>query len=191
MSEIDKKIKVEVSNRHVHLSKEHIECLFGENYELEFHKELSQPGQYAAKEKVHLVHEDKRIENVRVLGPSRGTTQVEILESDAKHFGIEVPRRISGNLEESAGLILVGPKGEVKLEKGVIISHRHIHASPEDAEKLGLEHNQKVKIRLAEDVVLDEVIVRIHSEHRLALHIDCDEGKTCFVERECWGEIVD
>ena len=190
----DKKIKVEVSNRHVHLSKKHIEELFGEDYELSFHRELSQPGQYAAKEKIHLIHEDKKMENVRVLGPSRNETQVEILKSDSDFLNLEVPKRLSGILEESPGIILEGPRGKIKLEKGLIIAHRHLHASHDDAKKLGVEHNQKIKVRLnsgKNETILDDVIVRVHESHVLALHLDCDEGKTCFIDGECWGEIVE
>jgi len=201
----NKKIKVEVSNRHVHLSKEHVHALFGDGHELLVHRNLSQPGQFAAKEKVALVHSDKRIDNVRVLGPHRSETQVEILQTDADLLGIEVPKKLSGDLSESVGIIILGPCGRVELEKGVIISHRHLHASHDEAAELGIEHGQKVKIRILIDpeapdsetpendvqqMVLEEVIVRVGEGHSLSIHIDCDEGKKCCIFREAYGELV-
>jgi len=201
----NKKIKVEVSNRHVHLSKEHVHALFGEGYELEIHRELSQPGQFAAKEKIALVHGDKRVDNVRVLGPHRDETQVEILQTDADLLGIEVPKKLSGDLEESVGIIILGPCGRVELEKGVIISHRHLHASHEEAIELGIEHGQKVKVRVVSseqsseaskfdnsngEMILEEVIVRVREGYSLSVHIDCNEGEECCVFRQGYGELV-
>lgn len=199
------KIRVEVSNRHVHLSKEHIHALFGEGYELEVKRELSQPGQFAAKEKITLVHEDKKIENVRVLGPARPETQVEILQTDANMLGLETPKRLSGELHETPGIIIEGPSGRVELEKGVIISHRHLHASHDEAAELGIENGQKVKIRILiepdapdsenpendiQQMVLEEVVVRVGEGHSLSLHIDCNEGEECCILREAYGELV-
>lgn len=200
-----KKIKIEVSNRHVHLSKKHIEILFGGSYKLKVHRELSQPGQFAAKEKVTLIHNDKKIENVRVLGPYRNETQVEILQADADLLGLKIPKRLSGELHETPGIIIKGPNGRVELEKGVIISHRHLHASLEEARELGIEHGQKVNIRILiepdapdsenpeneiEQMILEDVVVRVGDEYRLSVHIDCEEGKKCCVLREGYGELV-
>ena len=130
------KIPVEVSNRHIHLSKKDIDALFGKDYRLKIARELSQPGQFAAQEKVHLVSGDKRIENVRVLGPEREETQVELLKTDAMHLDIEAPVRISGDIEETPGITVEGPEGVLNLDKGVIIAQRHFHVSKEESKKL-------------------------------------------------------
>jgi len=186
-----KKILIEVSNRHIHLSKEHIEVLFGKEYQLNIHRELSQPGQFAAKEKVTLINEVKKIEEVRILGPERGKTQVEISKSDAVHLGIEAPIRVSGDLEETPGVIVQGPVGSLRLEKGVILSQRHLHVSEQEALELELEHGQVVCMKIPEkEIILENIAVVVGPYHRLSLHLDRDEGEEFSIERCSFGELI-
>ena len=181
----------------MHLSKNHIYVLFGDNYQLNFHKELSQPGEYAAHEKVTLIHVsekgERKIENVRVLGPPRENTQVEISKTDAIHLNLNAPLKLSGDHEDSAGIILQGPNGRLYLEKGVIISHRHLHTSHEEAKQLSLTNGQTVSIKIPglRETILGGVIVRVHHTYRLALHIDCDDGNACFFEPGAEGELIE
>jgi propanediol utilization protein len=188
-----KKIRIEVSNRHAHLSKEHLEILFGKNYQLNTHKELSQPNQFSAHEKVTLINQDRKIENVRVLGPPRETTQIEISRTDAFHLKIQAPLKLSGDLEDSAGLTIQGPSGEINLKKGVIISHRHLHVSNQEAKKLGLEQNQIVALKVPgiKETIFNNVIVRIHPEYNLSFHIDFDDANACFFQEGIFAEIVE
>ncbi|MBT4166228.1 phosphate propanoyltransferase [archaeon] len=188
-----KKILIEVSNRHAHLSKEHLNALFGENYNLTINKSLSQPNQYSTNEKITLIHQDRKIENVRVLGPPRESSQVEISRTDAFHLKIPAPLKLSGDLEESPGIILKGPIGEIKLEKGVIISHRHLHASEDEARELGIQHNQTVVLKVPglKETIFCKVLVRVHPEHRLSFHIDCDDGNACFFQDGVYAEIIE
>jgi len=171
-------IPIAVSAHHVHLSPEHVEALFGEGYKLTPAFELSQPGQYACEETVTLVGPRREIPRVRVLGPPRGETQVEISRTEEFQLGINAPVRMSGDLEGTPGLIIRGPKGEVKLDKGVIIAHRHIHMSPEDALLFGLKDKDVVMVRVEGDreLIFGDVIVRVHPNFRLEMHVDTDEG---------------
>lgn len=178
------KIPVEVSNRHVHLSREHVEVLFGEGYVLKIARDLSQPGQFAAEEKVRLVNGDNVIGGVRVLGPERGMTQVEISGTDASAFGIDAPLRLSGDIEETPGITIEGPEGRVILENGVIIAKRHIHISDYDARRFGLVDGQTTSIMLLDKVesVLDDFVVRVGNDYSLAAHIDLDEWVALGIE---------
>ncbi|MFH1585229.1 MAG: phosphate propanoyltransferase [archaeon] len=187
-----KKIKIEVSNRHIHLSRDHLDILFGERYELNKHRDLSQIGEFSAQEKVILVNQNKKIENVRVLGPPREKSQVEISKTDALYLDLSPPIRHSGKLENSPGIKVVGPKGIVKLEEGVIISHRHIHVSDKEAEILDLQHGQIVRVKVSgeREVIFNNVSVRVSPRYRLAIHIDTDDSKNFSFERGMFGEII-
>lgn len=187
-----KKIKVEISNRHVHLKQEHIDILFGENYKLKIQKQLSQPDNFSAFEKVTLINEDRKIENVRVLGPPRNETQIEISRTDAFSLKLNPPLKLSGDLEDSPGITIIGPKGKVRLDRGVIISHRHLHVSDKEACELNLKHRQRIKIKIPgiKETIFSNVIVRVNSNFRLAFHIDCDEGNACFLEEGIFAELI-
>ncbi len=187
-----KKIPVEVSNRHIHLSRKDIDALFGEDYQLKIARELSQPGQFAAEERVHLMNGDKRIENVRVLGPERGETQVELTKTDAMHLGIDVPLRDSGDIEETPGICVEGSKGNVSLNKGVIIAKKHLHASEEEAKELGIKDRDiiNVKITGGNPLIFENILVRVHPNYRLAVHIDRDDGDSANISRVNFGEII-
>lgn len=172
-------VTVGLSNKHVHLSKEHINILFGEGHELTPMKDLSQPGQFACDEKVDLVGPKRTIKGVRILGPARKETQVEISLSDGFTLGLkEVPVRDSGKTEGTPGVKLVGPCGEVELEKGVIAASRHIHMHTSDAEKYGLKDKDIVQVKVGgqRGLTFDNVLIRVHDEYALDMHLDVEEG---------------
>ncbi|MCD9462261.1 phosphate propanoyltransferase [Photobacterium phosphoreum] len=167
-----------VSNRHVHLSQADIEALFGEGYQLHPLKELSQPGQFAAKECVMVVGAKGSINNVRILGPARSETQLEVSKADCYALGIKAPVRESGDLYQSADALLVGTMGYVNLQSKVICAQRHIHMSPQDALLLGVEHGQKVRVSAGQQcgLVFEQVVVRVDDLYFLEFHIDTDEA---------------
>jgi acetate kinase len=171
-------IPIEVSAHHVHLSQDDVEKLFGPGYQLTPEHELSQPGQYACAEKVDLVGPKGRIANVRVLGPTRKETQVEIAMTEQFKLGVQPPIRQSGDLANTPGITLQGPVGKAVLQRGVICAQRHIHMSPEDAMHLRLRDRYVVRVRIAGDreVTYGDVVVRVNPDFRLAMHIDTDEG---------------
>lgn len=170
-----------VSNRHIHLSESDLKTLFGENAVLTHKKELSQHGQFAAEECVTLVGPKGCIERVRVLGPVRLQSQVEILASDAYKLGIKPPVRESGKLEGTPGIAVIGTKGCVQLKEGTIIAQRHIHMTPEDAEKSSCRNGEIVSIEFEgiRGGTLDNVIVRVSDQANLDFHLDTDEAN-CF-----------
>lgn len=167
-----------VSNRHVHLSQADIEALFGHGYQLTPLKELRQPGQFAAKECVMVVGPKGSINKVRVLGPARPETQLEVSKADCYALGIKAPVRESGDLYQSADALLVGTAGHVNLKSKVICAHRHIHMTPQDAQMLGVENGQKVRVRAGRQcgLVFEQVVVRVDSRYALEFHIDTDEA---------------
>lgn len=185
------KFLVETSARHVHVCKETLETLFGAGYELTVKKPLSQPGQYASNERVTVVGPKRELANVSILGPCRGADQVELSATDARSIGISAPVRESGDVAGSAGCKLVGPCGEVELKEGVIVAKRHIHVTPEDAEKLGVADKEIVKVACGSEgrkLVFDDVVIRVSEKFATAMHIDTDESNACGGTSE--GEIV-
>jgi len=185
-------VTVRVSNRHVHLCAEHRDVLFGKRYELTKWKDLVQPEQYAAKEAVTLVGEKGKIEKVRILGPLREETQVEISGTDQYILGLRVPVRDSGNLEGTPGIRIIGPAGEVVADHGVIRALRHIHMTPEDARRTGVKDHDIVDIRLNGDrtTVCEGVLIRMSEPATLEMHIDTDEANAAGVPSESIGEIL-
>jgi len=175
---MSKKLPIALSNRHVHLSKEDIETLFGEGYELTKMKDLSQPGQYAAEEKIDVVGPKGTLKGVRVLGPARKQSQIEISFTDSFLLGVKPPVRDSGALAGSPGAKLVGPKGEVEISEGIIAAARHIHMHTSDAQEFGVEDKERVKVRLDGErgLVFENVLVRVHETYALEMHVDVDEG---------------
>lgn len=176
--ESEERIPIGVSARHVHLCREHIDILFGKGYQLNKKKELM-GGQYAAMECVTLVGTKLRaIENVRILGPERKATQVEVAKTDAIRLGVNPPIRESGKTEGSAPIALVGPKGAVYLEEGCIVAKRHIHMSPEDAKRFGVTNGQSVDIRFDSERggTFEDVLIRVDDSFTLEMHIDTDEA---------------
>ena len=191
---MEKKIMVEVSARHIHLSKEHLEILFGEGYELTPKKALSQPGQFACEERVTVVGAKKELAGVSVLGPVRPETQVELSLTDARSIGVAAPVRESGDVKGSGSCKLVGPCGEVELSEGVIAAKRHLHLTPEDAEQFGLKDNQVVKVEITTEgrsLVFGDVVARVSPKYAAAMHIDTDESNAAGIAGACTGIILD
>lgn len=190
---MNKPVLVETSARHVHVSRRVLDILFGEGYELTVKKDLSQPGQYACEERVQVIGPKSSFPAVSILGPVRPETQVELSAGDARSIGVKAPIRESGDLEGSAGCKLVGPKGEVELKDGVIIAKRHIHMTPEDAEKYGLEDKQVVSVRVdtaERALVFGDVVVRVSPKYALAMHIDTDESNAACCTPGLMGDIL-
>ena len=172
-------VPVGVSNRHIHLNKADMETLFGVGYELTPLKDLSQPGQYACQETLTLIGPAMRpIEGVRVLGPLRSKSQVEISKTDSFVLKVKPPVRESGKTEGSAGITIVGPKGAVQLKEGCIIANRHIHMSPEDGARFGVKDNDTVTVDVAgtRRTRWYDVQVRVHKDFRLEMHVDTDDA---------------
>lgn len=187
------KFIVETSARHVHLSQEHLEILFGKGYALTFKKALSQPGQFACEERVTVIGPKKELKGVSVLGPVRKATQVELSMTDARSIGLTAPVRESGDLAGSAPCKIVGPQGEIELAEGVIVAKRHIHATVAEAKELGVENGQIVSVKVDTDgrsLVFGDVVVRASDSYALAMHIDTDESNAAGCGREQYGEIV-
>ncbi len=184
-------IPIEVSAHHVHLTQEHVEALFGPGHQLTRQSDLSQPGQYACQEQVTLVGPRGRVERVRVLGPVRKFTQVEIAMTEQFKLGIHPPIRESGDLKDTPGLTLEGPAGSVTIDKGVICAMRHIHMTPEDALRYGVRDKFTVRVRVPGDreVVFGDVRVRVDPNFRLSMHIDTDEGNAANVRTGMTGYI--
>ncbi len=179
----DEKILVETSARHVHVTKEVLEALFGEGFELTVRKELSQPGQFASGEKVKVVGPKGEL-NCSILGPCRKETQIEISLTEARQLGITALVRESGDIEGTCGCTLVGPCGEVTVEKGVIAAKRHVHMTKADAERFGVNNGQIVSVKVWNEkaekderaLTFDNVVVRVSDSYALAMHIDTDES---------------
>lgn len=188
----NKQLPVALSNRHLHLEKEHIDVLFGKDYELTKMKDLSQPDQYAAMEKVDLVGKKGVIKGVRVLGPTRNKTQVEISKTDSFVLGIDAPVRDSGDLSGSAGLSVIGPKGEVVLEDGVILAARHIHMHCDDAKHFGVKDKQVVKVKTKGEraIIFENVLVRVNPSYALEMHVDVDEGNAALLKNYEQVELI-
>jgi putative phosphotransacetylase len=172
------KVPVGISNKHVHLSEQDLVALFGAGYKLTPHKELVQPGQYAAHEQVDLVGPKGSFKNIRIIGPTRPQTQVEISQTDARALGIDAPVRESGKLDGTPGIKLTGPKGEVEVGEGTIISLRHIHLSPAQAKEAGLADKDLVDVETygKRPVVFKDVLIRSGDAHFREFHIDTDEA---------------
>ena len=185
-----KTLPIAMSNRHIHLSQKDLEILFGEGYELTKFKDLSQPGQYAAEEKVDVEGPKGTIKGVRVLGPVRGDTQFELSVSDAFGLGIKPVIRNSGEIEDTPGVKLIGPKGEVDIDKGAIVAARHIHMHTTDAEEFGVKDKDVVSIKVGgpRGLVFDEVLVRVSDSYALEMHVDIEEGHAAGVRN---GDLVE
>jgi Propanediol utilization protein len=188
-----KLVPVGVSARHIHLSAEHVAILFGEGSELTVAKPLSQPGQYAANETVAVIGPKGTFPKVRILGPVRPATQLEVSRTDAFALGINPPVRESGNIKGSAGITIKGPAGEVTIEEGVIVAARHIHFHTSDADKWGIADKQLLKVRFQGErgVVFEQVIARVSPDFALDMHIDTDEANAAGIKNGDTAEIIE
>ncbi|MBM7835667.1 phosphate propanoyltransferase [Clostridium sardiniense] len=175
------KIPVGISNRHVHVSQEDLEELFGKGYSLTKKSDLKQPGQFATNETVTVRGPKGEFEKVRILGPVREKSQVEISLTDSFRLGVKAPIKESGHLENTPGVELIGPKGKVKIEQGTIVALRHIHMTPEYAKKIGVKDKEIVEVEtLGErEGILGNVLVRISDKFSLEMHVDIDEANAC------------
>lgn len=171
-------IPVGISARHLHLSREHLDALFGKGYELTKKKDLSQPGQFASEETVDIMTTKGAFTRVRILGPVRKETQIEISLTDSLKLGITPPIRDSGNVEGSPGAVLVGPNGTITLEKGVIAALRHIHMTPADAAHYGVKDKDIVQVECGGErgMIMGQVLIRVSDQYALEMHVDTDEG---------------
>lgn len=191
---MENKVLVEISARHVHVSQEDLEALFGAGYELTVKKMLSQPGQFACEERVKVIGSKGEFPAVSILGPVRKETQVELSLTDARSIGVTAPVRESGDLEGSGPCKLVGPAGEVELTKGVIAAKRHIHATTADAEKMGLENGEIVSVEIptsnGRNLTFGDVVVRVSDSYALAMHIDTDEANAAGMAPNTIGTVI-
>ena len=188
-----KKIMVETSARHLHVTQQDLETLFGKGYQLTKKKDLSQPGQFACAERVDVVGPKRTLSGVSILGPVRKATQVEISLTDARSIGVTAPIRESGDIAGSAGCKLVGPAGEVEIAEGVIAAKRHIHMTPADAAEFGVTDKQVVRVKIdgtGRAAVLDDVVVRVSESFALAMHIDTDESNAAGAGPDTMGELL-
>ncbi len=185
-------IEVEASGRHVHLSKEHVEILFGPGYTLTKAKDLSQPGQYACKERVTITGPKGSIANVIVLGPTRKETQVEVSLTDALALGTKVPVRESGFIDETPGIIISTDRASITLNKGLIVAKRHIHITPEDAEKFGVKDKEIVKVEVLgqRQLIFEDTVIRVSPNFKTYMHIDYDEANACGFSKGTLARIV-
>ena len=187
------KVLVETSARHAHVTREVLDILFGEGYELAVKKMLSQPGQYASAERIDVVGPKKTLSGVSILGPVRPETQVELSLTDARSIGIAAPVRESGQIAGSGACKLVGPKGEVEISEGVIVAKRHIHMTKADAAEFGVVDKQIVSVKVDSadrSLIFGDVVVRVSDSYALAMHIDTDESNAAGMAPGTMGEVI-
>lgn len=188
------KLEINASNKHIHLDQDDLDKLFGKGYELTFKKALKQPGQFASEEKVQVIGPKGSFPGIRVLGPLRKDTQLELALTDCRQIGIDAPIRESGNVKGTPGCRLVGPKGEVELEYEVIVAKRHAHFSPEDAKEAGVENGQIVKIKIESEertTIYDDVVCRVSDSCATEVHVDTDEANAAAMGGGAVCEIVE
>ena len=185
-------IPIASSARHVHLSQVDLEKLFGSGYQLKKERDLVQPGEFAAEETVVIQGTKAKIEKVRIVGPLREKSQVEISKTDARYLGIEAPIRISGNHSDSASLTLIGPASQVTLPDGVIVPQRHIHCSAVQAEEIKLVNNQMVSVDIKGErgLIFKQVIVRVADDYQWEMHVDTDEANASGLKPGTEGKII-
>ena len=185
-------IEVEASGRHVHLTRAHVDALFGKGHQLTPVKDLSQPGQFACKERVTIIGPKGKLSNVAVLGPERPETQVELSKTDARILGIDAPIRESGHIENTPGIIIASENAQIQTDKGTIIAMRHVHLTPEDARKFGVNDRDIVQVKLFTDrkLIFDDVVVRVSDKYASYMHIDYDEANACNLGGKTLGRII-
>lgn len=187
------KILIETSARHIHVTQEALEALFGKGAKLTKKKDLSQPGQFACEERVTIIGPKKELANVSILGPVRPATQVELSATDARSIGVPIAIRESGDIEGTPGCKIKGPAGEIEIDKGVIVAQRHIHLIPETAEKLGVKNKDIVWVKAETNgrtAILGDVVVRVSEKFADAMHIDTDESNAIAASPNLMGEII-
>lgn len=186
-------VLIETSARHIHVTQEALEILFGKGHELTKKKDLSQPGQFACEERVTIVGPKRELANVSILGPVRPATQVELSGTDARSIGCPVVVKESGDIAGTPGCKVIGPAGEIEISEGVIVAKRHIHMVPETAEKLGFKNKDIVWVKCVSNgrtAVLGDVVIRVSDKFADAMHIDTDESNAIGATPNMMGEII-
>ncbi len=190
---MSKEFIVETSARHIHVTQQDLEILFGKGATLTHKKDLSQPGQFACEERVTIVGPKKELAGVSILGPVRPATQVELSATDARSIGVAAPIRESGDIADSAPCKIIGPCGEVEISQGVIVAKRHIHLTPADAEELGVSDKEIVWVKVESadrSIIFGDVVCRVSEKFARAMHIDTDESNAVCAARDAHGTIV-
>ena len=189
---MNKIIPIEVSARHIHLSRKDLEALFGDGYQLKKIKDLTQPGDFAAEEALDVSSNGKEIENIRIVGPARKETQIELSMTDALHLGLKPEVRISGSIDGTQGIDIIGPKGGIKIQKGVIVAKRHIHCNLKEAKELGLKNKEIVSVKTEGErgLVFDNVEIRVDDKYKLVMHLDTDEGNASGINKKSKGLLI-
>lgn len=189
---MEKKVPIEISARHVHLSRKEIDQLFGLGYQLTKERQLTQPSDFSAKEQINIISGVKSIDKVRIVGPERERTQIEISITDAIFLGVQSPIRESGKLDGSSPIVLKGPNGQINLQEGLIVAARHLHCQTEEAKKLKLKNGDIISVKVLGErsVTLHNIVVRVKDNYKLCLHIDTDEGNAAGLLRVGEGIIV-
>lgn len=187
-----KKIPIEISARHIHLSMKDLEALFGKGYKLKKLKELGQPGDFSAEETLNVSNNGREINNIRIVGPVRKETQIELSMTDAFKLGMEIPIRISGDIIGTPGIDIIGPKGGIKIDKGVIIAKRHIHANEKEAKELGIKNGLEVSVIIDGErgLVFGNVEARVDDKYKLSMHLDTDEGNAAGINKKSSGNLI-
>lgn len=190
--ELDETFEVEASARHVHLSQEDLETLFGKGFELTKVKDLSQPGQFASGQRIAVIGPKGMFSNVIILGPTRSASQVELSLTDLRAIGLNAPVRESGDIVGTPSVTLMNGERTVRLKQGLIAAKRHVHMTPADAEKLGVENQEivKVEVRGERPLIFDDVVIRVSKDFLTYMHIDTDEANACGFTRGIRGKIV-
>lgn len=185
-------VEVEVSARHVHLTQEHLEILFGKGAKLTPKRPLSQPGQFLSEERVTIIGKKGKKERTAILGPVRPQTQVELSKSDCVELGVTAPVRESGDVKGSGSITIQGPCGEITINEGAIIAHNHVHLTPEVAQIMGVHDKQKVSVEVLSErpVTFRDVIIRVSSKFSCRMHIDFDEANAALVSGFTLGKII-
>lgn len=186
-------IMIETSARHVHVTREALDILYGKGYELTKKKDLSQPGQFSCEERVQVIGEKGSFPAVSILGPIRPINQVELSATDARSIGVTAPVRMSGDIAGSGACKIVGPKGEIDISEGVIIAKRHIHMTPADAERFGVKAGDIVSVKIdtaSRSLIFGDTVIRVSPNYKLAMHIDTDESNACCPAKGQMGTIV-
>ncbi|HEL2050639.1 TPA: phosphate propanoyltransferase [Streptococcus suis] len=190
--ELEGSFEIEASGRHIHLSQEDLETLFGKGYSLTKAKDLSQPGQFACKERLTILGPKGSFQNVVILGPVRGVTQVEVSLTDCLKLGVNAPIRESGQIEDTPGIVLINGSKVVSLDKGLIVAKRHIHMTPEDAAKANVVNKEIVQVKVGGErgLIFDDVVIRVHPKFATFMHIDYDEANACGFKKGMRGRII-
>ncbi|MGV3078855.1 ethanolamine utilization phosphate acetyltransferase EutD [Streptococcus sp. 32226D021BW] len=190
--ELEGSFEIEASGRHIHLSQEDLETLFGKDYSLSKAKDLSQPGQFACKERLTILGPKGSFQNVVILGPVRGATQVEVSLTDCLKLGVNAPIRESGQIEDTPGIVLINGSKVVSLDKGLIVAKRHIHMTPEDAAKANVVNKEIVQVKVGGErgLIFDDVVIRVHPKFATFMHIDYDEANACGFKKGMRGRII-